>query len=176
MVNQPGGSPVTLESWTADQLCKSDLVVVASFNRQVSGLTQDNGLVISDYYVTIEQQLYSRNGGTTLLPGSSLVVNGLGGSTVLTEGRASTTVAGATAFQRGMLYLLFLKSIPGDSDFELTDLGGAFILKPGENPVNTYRLTQNKLKSYLSALDSNALVNTVRLMATTAPSCKESGR
>lgn len=161
IANSPRGQTDYLRHWTGGQVCQADLVVVGRMDRQVSGLTRDEALVTSDYYFRLEEIVYSRTMSGLPSKGSALVVNDVGGTVDLPEGRASTRVLGLTSFEPGKSYLLFLRNLGAPGDYEPSDECGAFFLPQSGPPRNLCQLDQESLARYLSKLDSTSLVSFV---------------
>lgn len=159
--NSPHGHADYLRYWTEGQICQTALVVVGRMDRQVSGLTRDEALVTSDYYFRLEEIVYSRTMSGLPSKGSALVVNDVGGTVDLPEGRASTRVLGLTSFEPGKSYLLFLRNLGAPGDYEPSDECGAFFLPQSGPPRNLCQLDQESLARYLSKLDSTSLVSFV---------------
>jgi hypothetical protein len=178
-----------LQYWTGDQTCRADLVVIGRVKRQVCGLTSDESNVISDYYFTVEETVFSHASATRPVIGSVVVVTGLGGTVNLREGQASTKIVGLTDFEDEGRYLLFLKtaletvdlgfikfSMNHPDDYELTGTDAAFVLKQSGSPMNIYRPLEELLGKDLSKLDTTSMINLVTSVARKATDCKSWAR
>ena len=172
LMNSLQDHPDFAHEWMRDQLCRADCVVVVRMARQISGLTSNESLVDSDYYFTLEQVVHSRGTSNDPAKGSTIIVNSLGGTIDLPEGRASTVIQGLTSFEPGKRYLIFLKNIPSTGDYEPTDLGGAVSLPERGSPKSLYEQTEEGLEHYLLRLDSQSLINQITDAGNTLSGCK----
>jgi hypothetical protein len=175
MPNSPNEGAYTLDAWLQSKMCKADLIVAAQMNRVVTGLTEDATLITSDLYLTVEQVVSARAPSPQLVVGSQVIVNILGGSIQLPEGRASVIIDGFAGFEPNRSYLLFLKHLRDLPDYELVDLSAAFILPSQGPPRNIYRQVQERLSRELTSLQSETLIDRIHSIAMSS-SCNGGAR
>lgn len=166
-----GGSPnppKTGQEWIERMTCKSDLVVLGRVTKQISNLSENGGIVFSDYYFQVTETLFSKTGSkwtrvVVVLPGGRVETPG---------GVIETRFAGLHGIPVGgpPFHLLFLRQIknaeiPNDS-FHLADLAGSFFLFPN-HPKNFSPSADASLKQLLGDMTREQLIAAVKQTSST---------
>jgi hypothetical protein len=169
MALSPNG-PKTPEEWLQDIVCQSDLVVLGNVSKQVSSLTENGGLVFSDYYFHISNVLYAKEPYK-----SKIAVLVLPGGRIKTpDGVLETHFEALSGVPVGgpPYHLLFLRRIKEDGmspdSFFLTNLNGALYLAP-DHVVNFSSIGQERQKLLFGTMTRDQMIAKIK---TAAAACR----
>lgn len=165
MALSPNG-PKTAEEWLQDTVCQSDLVVLGRVSKQVSSLTENSGIVFSDYYFQISNVLYANETYKSKIA----VVVLPGGNIQTPDGLIETHFEALSGVPVGgpPYHLLFLRRVEDDGmspdSFFLTNLNGAFYLAP-DHVVNFSSFDQDRLKLLFGTTTRDQMIANIKTAA-----------